>query len=208
MTVARAIRSSKPAIALAAALALLPAAAAGQAPGAQPLDSIAVGGSSGSVGAVSVNAAAGNNNQQANAAVIAVGGMSLGTALVVQATDNADDGRSSVKSAAIEEGAFAGSNGLLRVNMAAGSDNQQANLAVIAIGIEGRAVTDTMLSQTRASQQPMDESVESTVPEIATGIGAGAFGNSSGLVQVSLVGGERNTSANTFALTVQGSGNP
>jgi hypothetical protein len=45
-------------------------------------------------------------------------------------------------------------------------------------------------------------------PEIVTGISPEAFAGSSGLVQVSLVGGERNSSANIFVLTAPESTDP
>jgi hypothetical protein len=97
---------------------------------------------------------------------------------------------------------------MIAVNLAAGSDNQQANLAIVAIGLEGRAATDAMLSQTRASSEPGGDLKVAAVGNYATDISPGAFAGSSGLVQVSLVGGERNTSANVFALTVAESVNP
>jgi hypothetical protein len=200
--------------ALFAMLAMLPGLALAQAenppapPPTEAIDEVAIGGEQGSTGAVGVNAAAGSNNQQANAAVVAVGDTSLATGLIVQNMEESDSLRRSSKKASIAEGAFAGSTGIIAVNVTAGSNNQQANLATIAIGIEGQAATDALLSQTRASQQPVGELAESDAPEAATAIGAGAFENSSGLVQVSLIGGERNTSANTFTLTVEASGNP
>jgi hypothetical protein len=78
---------------------------------------------------------------------------------------------------------------------------QQANLAVMGIGIEGQVMTDAMLSQSRSSSSPSGGSEETAAPEIVTGISPEAFAGSSGLVQVSLVGGERNSSANIFVLT-------
>jgi hypothetical protein len=111
--------------------------------------------------------------------------------------------------ALIEGDSFADSSGLIRVNVAGGSDNQQANLAAIAIGFEGGALVDSMLSQTRSSQEPAGGPVDPEASQnLETGIGAEAFENSSGIVQVSLIGGERNSSANTFALTVPGGAGP
>lgn len=162
---------------------------------------------SGSSGRIAANLAAGTNNQQANSAVVALGGTALSQGSISQRM-LASGARNGSVSAAIEGGAFAASSGLLAINIVAGSDNQQANLAVIAIGIEGQAATDAMLSQSRASQQPSGDLAEPNSPEASTGISAAAFQGSSGLVQVNLIGGERNSSANTFALTVAAGANP
>ena len=159
-------------------------------------------------GAGTVNVAAGNTNQQANAALIASGDFATGFATIVQKTDDARDSDGAL-SATIAADSFAGSSGWLAVNGAAGSGNQQANLAVIALGTTGAAMSDTALSQSRASHGPTGG------PEPAAGsnersvaIGDGAFANSSGLVQVSLIGGDRNSSANIFALSGSTGANP
>lgn len=162
---------------------------------------------SASQGRIAANLASGTNNQQANSAVLAIGGTAIAHGSISQQMSASGAANGSV-SAVIEGAAFAASSGLLAVNIAAGSDNQQANLAVIAIGIEGQAATEAMLSQTRASQQPSGEPGEPNFPEAATGISPDAFQGSAGLVQVNLIGGERNSSANTFALTVAAGANP
>jgi len=158
-------------------------------------------------GRIAVNVAAGDNNQQANAGVLAVGGTALGTGSVAQFLAESP-ARGGTRNAIIGGDAFAGADGMIAVNVVAGSDNQEANLAVIAMGFEGQAVTDATLSQARASQQPTGGPEGAVYPESATGISTGAFQGSSGLVQVNLIGGERNSSANVFALTVTAGANP
>ncbi|PWG02118.1 hypothetical protein [Sphingosinicella humi] len=176
---------------------------------AQPENSAIIGGQDhqGSAGNIGVNAAAGNNNQQANGAAIALGGTGIATGVLIQRLDETSRGRGGRVTSLIEGGAFANSSGRIAVNVASGSDNQQANLALIALGSEGQVATETALSQTRASQQPIGELAETAPPAAVTGISPGAFEGSSGLVQVNLVGGERNTSANVFALSIQGGAN-
>jgi len=172
------------------------------------VDSVTINGGGQSAGRTAVNAAAGNNNQQANVAVIALGGTAIASGSITQVTDAPAATTQSSKSASISDDAFAGSTGMVAVNVTAGSNNQQANLAVLGIGIEGRVMTDALLSQSRASTSPIGGSGEANAPEIATSISPGAFAGSNGLVQVSLVGGERNSSANIFALTVAEGTNP
>ncbi len=103
--------------------------------------------------------------------------------------------------ASVAPGTFANSTGWLAINGVAGSGNQQANIAVIALGTTGVALGDTALSQARASHGPTggpDE--QAATQDRAVAIGDGAFASSSGLVQVSLIGGDRNSSANIFTL--------
>ena len=105
-------------------------------------------------------------------------------------------------SVAIADNAFANSQGLTAINAAAGSDNQQANVALIAIGLEGQVIADAVLMQTRASHEPSEEQ-GATDPERSVTLGHGAFANSSGIIQVSLIGRARNSSASLAVLTVQ-----
>lgn len=188
----------------AAAASFSGAAKAQDAPPAQQAsDSVLVGDPTDSFsGLRQLNVAAGSRNQQLNLGVIALGDVAVATATAAQIADNpafADDHAASV---AIADGAFADSHGFTAVNAAAGSDNQQANVALIAIGLEGRVIADAVLMQTRASHEPGEEQ-GAAAPERSVTMGQGAFANSSGIIQVSLIGGARNSSANLAVLTVQ-----
>ena len=188
----------------AAGLFVLPGSAT-----ADPIDSVSVDETTqGTSGRSAVNLAAGNDNQQANVAVIAIGDVALATANVSQSLGGTAVDRAGRREAFIRDGAFEGSRGLTAVNIASGNANQQANIAVIGIGLEGAVLSDVMLSQSHASSQPKGELDPAIAGEIATGIDPGAFADSSGLVQVSLIGGEANTSANVFALSVSASVKP
>lgn len=164
---------------------------------------------SNSQGHLAVNAAAGINNQQANVAVVAKGGTALGSAALIQFLETSDSSGQRQMSALISDGAFANSSGLISVNVAAGSDNQQGNLALLSMAGIGGAVADIVLSQSRATRDP----TASTDDVAAAGAGQtvlspDAFENSSGVIQLSIIGGERNSSSNLFALSVQGGANP
>lgn len=156
-------------------------------------------------GTALINVAAGNSNQQANAGVLAAS-QGHGSTLITLDQESADAADSAGRvTTAIAADSFAGSAGWLAINGAAGSGNQQANIAAIAIGTTGAALSDTALSQARASHGPTagpDEEGDGHDRSVA--IGNGAFANSTGLVQVSLIGGDRNSSANTFALSSAG----
>lgn len=158
-----------------------------------------------SSGRIAINVAAGNLNQEANVAVIAAGAQTATPTALTQSlgTSSASAGSAGSASARIEDGALAGASGLVAVNVAAGNGNQLANLAIIAIGIDAPIASEPLLEQARASQQPSGLPGGSTTPEASAQLASSAFEGSTGLVQANLVGGERNSSSNTFVLTVE-----
>ncbi len=187
--------------------ALAPQVAAQDA--AQIVDEVTVPANSaaGSSGRIAVNIAAGDNNQQVGDAIIAIGDIAIVTETVSQRMN----GLAPVDHATtitLGDGAFAGTNGLTSINITAGSQNQMANLALLAIGNSG-AMSDQLLEQSRAPIEPKGGSPEGALhanDHIA--IGDAAFGDGSGLIQVNLIGGEGNSSANTFALSIASEGSP
>ncbi|MGB3471876.1 MAG: hypothetical protein WBA51_13725 [Erythrobacter sp.] len=169
-----------------------------------PGDTIEVGGEVGGFeGVRQINMAAGNANQQANIASVASGETAVNTAIVAQVGETASAVPGRRYDARITGDAFAGSHGLTAVNIAAGSDNQQVNLAMITTGLEGRVASTAVLSQTRASSEPLGINDASVQPEHTARIDPGAFRDSSGIVQVSLIGGTGNASANVAVLSME-----
>src|SRR5688572_8461130 len=90
----------------------------------------------GSQGRIGVNAAAGDFNEQVNSAAIANGDTALATNVVRQYIGENTVSESDAQNASITGTAFSNSQGAIAVNGAAGTENQQANLAAIGIGIE------------------------------------------------------------------------
>ncbi len=158
-------------------------------------------------GRVAVNLAAGDFNQQANALAIANAPTALAGVIIGQSLGKNDlatgDGSETAASARIADGAFANAAGAISVNVAAGSENQQANAAAIATGLEGQTLAVAALEQSRAPTEPEGDAVQADAPRTAE-VSATAFENASGLVQTNLTAGERNSSANSFALTLPG----
>lgn len=188
-------------------LSLAVSAAAQDDAARQDIATVAEGDGSGNSGRIAVNIAAGTQNQQIGSAIIAIGELPIGVQLVEQRLDSPDmtDRATSI---AVGPGTFSDNTGLLSVNLTAGSQNQSANLALLTIGTNG-VVSDQMLAQTSAPTKPAGTSDPGLdVPNDAIAIDDSAFGGNSGLVQINLVGGERNSSANTFALNVSAGGNP
>ena len=156
-------------------------------------------------GLFSVNIASGNNNQQLQAVVIVEGNSSLAAPNIRQRLDKASSG-GGASTAYLGADAFSGAKGLIGINVSAGNDNQEANLALIGIGTNGSAATDALLSQTRASTENSQPRNGASPKIDSAKVEPSAFGNSQGLLQVNLIAGERNSSANVFALTMSAGG--
>lgn len=159
---------------------------------------------SGNRGVLGVNIASGNNNQQAGAIVIAEGHAALSSGAVVQFLDSPNSG-GSASAASIGDGAFSAGNGLASVNVAAGNDNQQANLALFGLGTS-LATSDALLAQVRGAPEIENNQTVANRHDDTAVLAPSAFGDSRGLMQVNLTAGERNSSANIFTLTVSAGG--
>lgn len=151
-------------------------------------------------GRLAVNSAAGEGNQQINDATIALGDIAWGNSQVRQDITGTDS-RDRATYVGVEGDAFANSTGLVSVNAAAGIQNQMANIAVLSIGRIG-AISDQLLAQSRAPSEPSGSTGGAEARNDVVAISDDAFRDSSGLVQINLIGGERNSSANTFVLNV------
>ncbi|MGE4303128.1 MAG: hypothetical protein AB7E24_03730 [Novosphingobium sp.] len=192
--------------ALATAIALIGLA---QPAFAQAQDEVIVSGEdiSGVSGRLAVNLAAGDGNQAANDAVIAIGDLALGGSLINQSIAGRDP-RDRATRVALEGDAFANSSGLASINAAAGIQNQMANVAVLSIGKIG-AISDQLLAQSSAPSKPSGSTGGGAdARNDVVAVSDDAFRDSSGLIQVNLIGGERNSSANTFVLSVLPEGSP
>lgn len=162
---------------------------------------------SGNNGRIAFNVAAGSLNQQLSSAILARGDLAVATEAVSQSQHSAA-GEDRATSVEIMDGAFANNSGLISINVAAGSQNQSANLAMLAIGTSG-AISDQLLEQSRAPIEPSGGTEPGLVEtNDSVAVGNGAFGDGSGLIQVNLIGGERNSSANTFSLSISAEGQP
>jgi hypothetical protein len=161
-------------------------------------------------GLIGVNTAAGDLNQQVNSAVIATGELAVLTNTVTQVLESnavcdPSEGTCSARpqSANISD-VFNNAHGAIAVNVAAGSENQQANLIAIGIG-KGTVASLEILGQARASGNPVVGQDESSVASAV--IGDTAFAGAIGIVQTNSTAGEGNSSANIFALVITGGAN-
>lgn len=171
---------------------------------AEPADQATISGNA-STGAIAANVAAGTYNQQANVMTIADGDAALSLGILNQNLETPAAQESKSANASIAPGAFVESEGRIALNVLAGTASQQANVAVFAVGIDGPVANGLLLSQSRASIGPPVEVNEEDPPsQFDVQIGDGALAGSSGLIQINLSSGNRNSSANVFALTTAG----
>jgi len=160
---------------------------------------IGAGAANGTVGAVTVNEAAGLNNAQSNQLTITNGANAMlnGTISVQVASARA---RVPYATASIGDGAFANASGAVMVNQAAGAGNPQSNSARIgtaAVGVE--TVSDGDLSAAAATNEGPGRSAQASGIRDAS-IASTAFRNATGLVQVNQTVGAGNATANSFVL--------
>ena len=153
-------------------------------------------------GALSVNQAAGNLNQQANIRAIANNPDGQASAQVSASLINHN--RSSAApdqaSAMITGDSFSHNTGVVGVNQIAGSQNSTANMVGIAYGGSGTvaAASDALLAGTRAPSG----SAEPVSPiNYQASISDQAFQGTKGVVQVNQVAGALNQAVNTLTVS-------
>lgn len=170
------------------------------------LVTVGSGDGSGNVGRLAVNIIAGDQNQQLSSVTLAIGDFAAARESAGQHA--LSDGADRAARIHIADDAFSGNSGIVSLNISAGRQNQSANMAALAIGQSG-ALTDQFLEQSRAPVEPPGGmATDAAVPNDTVEISDEAFGQSSGLFQANLIGGERNSSANTFSLMVSAGGQP
>ena len=158
-------------------------------------------------GRIAINIAAGDGNQQLGAATVAIGEIAITGQNAAQLIDT-NSTRDRATSITIGAGALSNNSGMVSLNLTAGTHNQSANMATLAIGNSG-VVSDQMLAQSSAPTDPAGPSAQALQPSNdRIDIDDAAFAGNSGLVQMNVVGGERNSSANTFALNISAGGEP
>lgn len=154
-------------------------------------------------GAVGVNMASGDSNQQSNSGAIALGGSAHAQNLIMQKSSIADGFTPDKASTTIQGQAFSNATGWMAVNQAAGQGNAQINGMAIAVGTAGRTLTDNNLSQILSGQQVL------TVDQADTGdserlveIDSTAFSGARGIMQVNQSAGTGNATSNSFELRI------
>ncbi len=159
---------------------------------------------SGSRGRIALNAAAGLNNQQANAASVAIGTHSATYTSVGQSAPDSTLRSSSVDNQAwILNGVMGAAHGLLSINQASGDQNRQSN--TMRVEIADMAVSsDDVLAATVSGQPAAPRPAVNPTGRREVGIAEGAFNGANGIVQINQAAGMQNVTANTVQLRATG----
>ncbi|MEN5202154.1 adhesin [Pseudomonas wadenswilerensis] len=152
-------------------------------------------------GNLTVNQAAGDQQQQVNARAIAVGRGASATTQIRQRlrthVDPAMDARSGIQGDAFSHG-----NGALGVNQSAGASNQQANALRISIGAQPQSIDDSVLLQQNVALLNNSDPTDSAPGYRQVTTSDQAFTGSRGVIQLNQSAGVGNRTANTLSIRV------
>ncbi|MCP3750712.1 adhesin [Pseudomonas sp. SBB6] len=152
-------------------------------------------------GNLTVNQAAGDQQQQANARAIAVGHGASATTQIRQRlrthVDPAMDAQSGIQGDAFSHG-----NGALGVNQSAGASNQQANALRISIGAQPQSIDDSVLLQQNVALLNNSDPTDSAPGYRQVTTSDQAFTGSRGVIQLNQSAGVGNRTANTLSIRV------
>lgn len=156
---------------------------------------------SGAIGMVGINMAAGDDNVQVNARVIAIGdGAPVFSNIGVDQRVNTKSTLESPSSHLDYIGgeAFAGSRGMISINQTAGSGTAQANLVSIGLGAgNATLVSSDQLLISHGDREVNPRGYKGTRSDVIDGH---AFAGCQGLVQVNQSAGSANRVLNTVAI--------
>lgn len=104
-------------------------------------------------GNITVNQAAGDQQQQVNSRAIAIGTQGLASTRISQKLNTAADPSLNAK-AAIQGNSFSNGSGVLGVNQTSGANNQMINAVRIGISAQPQGIDDSALSQQNVALLP------------------------------------------------------
>lgn len=153
-------------------------------------------------GVLSVNQAAGSQQQQINGRALAIGANANATSDFRQyqeldGIDTAMDAQANITGSAFSNGS-----GVLGVNQSAGAGTQQINSFRVSVGSAAQSVDDSILAQQNVMPAQNSGAAETSSVERAVAIDRQAFAGSSGVVQLNQSAGVGNRMANTVSIRV------
>ena len=151
-------------------------------------------------GVLSINQAAGNQQQMSNSRAIALGGQA--TNVDIQRVDGKVDPSLNAK-AAIQGNSFSSGNGVLGINQAAGANNQSINAVRISLNPGPQSIDDSVLLQQNTTTLATDSGLTSTTGSRQVVTSDQAFTGSRGVIQVNQSAGVGNRVANTLGITIK-----
>lgn len=162
---------------------------------------------SGASGALALNVAAGDLNQQSNLRAIAIATRAIASTDVRQARRGDRTTSPDAASAVIAGRAFSGASGLAGINQASGSGNAAFNVVALALAQQGIRETDDdqALSAAFASagQQHDFERGSATAGRRVASVDSTALQGFEGVLQLNQVAGSGNDTGNVLSMSLQ-----
>ena len=152
-------------------------------------------------GNLSVNQAAGDQQQQNNSRAIAIGHDADATTRIIQRMDTAPS-RAIDASASIGGNSFSNGSGVLGINQSAGAGTQQANAVRISISAIPQSIDDSVLLQQNVALSNSSDPTGQSLGSRQVSTSDQAFSGSRGVVQLNQSAGVGNRMANTLSVRV------
>ncbi|MEC4563192.1 adhesin [Pseudomonas inefficax] len=152
-------------------------------------------------GNLSVNQAAGDQQQQANARAFAVGPAASATTQIRQRLNSPANPAMDARST-IQGDAFSNGSGALGVNQSAGANTQQANALSISIGAQPQSIDDSVLMQQNVALLNNSGPIDTSTGHRQVTTSDQAFTGSRGVIQLNQSAGVGNRMANTLSIRV------
>ena len=152
-------------------------------------------------GNVTLNQAAGDQQQQVNVRAVALGTEAHASTSVTQKITTPGDPSLNAK-AAILGNSFSNGTGVIGINQSAGANNQMVNAVRIGISAKPQGMDDSALSQQNVALLPDSGTVPSSSGSRQVVTGDQAFTGSRGVVQLNQSAGVGNRMANTLNIRV------
>jgi len=152
-------------------------------------------------GNFSVNQAAGDGQQQANARAIATGHEATAITQIRQRQSSIVDPNMGA-SASIQGSAFSHGSGALGINQSAGAATQQANALRISISTQPQSIDDSVLLQQNVALINSSDPADTSPGYRHVTTGDQAFTGSRGVIQLNQSAGVGNQTANTLSVRV------
>ena len=152
-------------------------------------------------GNITVNQAAGDQQQQVNSRAIAIGTQGLASTRISQKLNTAADPSLNAK-AVMQGNSFSNGSGVLGVNQSSGANNQMINAVRIGISAQPQGIDDSALSQQNVALLPGSGTVLPVSGSRQVVTSDQAFTGSRGVVQLNQSAGVGNRMANTLNVRV------
>ncbi|HEN8797799.1 adhesin [Pseudomonas sp. CM25] len=152
-------------------------------------------------GNMTVNQAAGDMQQQANARAFALGHEASATTQIRQRLNAPADPAMDAR-ATIQGNAFSNGSGALGVNQSAGAGTQQANALRISISAQPQSIDDSVLMQQNVALLNNSDPADTAIGHRQVTTSDQAFTGGRGVVQLNQSAGVGNRMANTLSIRV------